>query len=67
MVVGAIGLTMRALHLVAVSNRLHKSVEKSIPAKLQNESAYVMLFHNKWGVLLPRQTGWGRGCKSLVG
>jgi hypothetical protein len=50
MVVGAIGLTMRALHVVAVSNQLHKSGEKSIPVKLQNDSAYVMLIHNKWGV-----------------
>jgi hypothetical protein len=67
MVVGAIGLTMRALHVVVVSNRLHKSGEKSIPSKLQNDSAYVMLLHNKWGVPQPRQTGWGRGDKSLVG
>jgi hypothetical protein len=50
MVVGASGLTTQPLHLVAVSNQLHKMTEKSIPAKLQNDFAYVMLIHNKWGV-----------------
>lgn len=67
MVASASGLTTRPLHLVDVSNRLHKLVEKSIPAKLQNDFPYVMLIHNKWGVLSHGSEGQDRGDESLVG
>jgi hypothetical protein len=51
MVVGASAFTKMPLHLVSVSNRLHRSLEKTIGGKLQIDFAYVMLVHNKWGVL----------------
>ena len=51
MVVGASAFTTMLLHLVDVSNRLHRSLEKTSNGKLQIDFAYVMLIHNKWGVL----------------
>ena len=51
MVVGTSAFTTMLLHLVAVSNRLHRSLEKTSDEKLQIYFSYVMLIHNKWGVL----------------
>lgn len=49
------------LHLVDVSNQIHRNDEKTISCKLQKEFSYVMLIHNKWGVPTGRKKDRGTG------
>jgi hypothetical protein len=44
------GICLEPLHLVDVSNQIHRKGKISIAYKLKKESTYVMLHHNKWGV-----------------
>lgn len=49
------------LHLVDVSNRIHRNAEISITWKLKCYSVCVMLLHNKWGIPEKAETGTGIG------